>query len=151
MGASARVATVFGLLGLGLLGCDNPPVYELVAPLTIVDTFPSNGATLPGANVTQIDLIFSQAVDGKKVLKAIKLEMIDQAGEVEAPYALSASELGKNGFDDELLTFSAVIGEPSSDGSLPDNKTFRLTVGKGLTAKNGSVLPADVLRRFATD
>ena len=33
---------------------------------------------------------------------------------------------------------------------LPDGEAFRLAIQQGLTATNGSVLPVDVIRRFAT-
>jgi hypothetical protein len=143
------------LLGPGLLlalaACGPATVIEVSPPLVVVDSFPSNGATLPGAEVTHLDLVFSELVDGAAALAAIKLAAVNASDEVDAAYALAGDEdKGPGGFDDARRTLSMTIGEPSLDGSLPEGLRFRLTVAGGLTARNGSVLAVDVVRRFAT-
>jgi hypothetical protein len=149
-----RVPSVLALL-LALTqasqGCGPSTVIEVAPPLAVVDTFPANGANLRGAEVSHIDVVFSDLVDGAGAVAAIRLESVNSADEVVTRYDLAGDPArGDNGFDDRLLTLSLLIGAPSTDGTLPDNNAFRLTIGAGLAARSGSVLPVDLIHRFIT-
>ncbi|MBN2358618.1 MAG: hypothetical protein JXR83_04145 [Deltaproteobacteria bacterium] len=148
----ARRTTWAGLaLLLADIGCGPTTVIEVAPPLTVVDTFPANGASLRGAEVSHVEVVFSESVEVSAAVSAIRLESVNSGDEVITHYALAGDpERGDNGFDENLLMLSLTIGEPSSDGALPDNTAFRLTIGAGLTARSGGVLPVDVIRRFAT-
>jgi len=148
--ASGSSRALLALVALG--GCGPSTVVELAPPLSVVDTYPGNGTRLPGAEVTHLEVVFSEAVEGGAALEALKLEAVTSSDDVEARYALLAdTDRAEDGFDDELLTLSTRIGEPSLDGALPDDARFRLTISAGLTARSGSVLPVDVIRRFTTE
>jgi len=148
--APAAIAALAAIASLS--ACGPTTVVEIAPPLTIVDTFPGHGALLPGTDVTHVDVVFSEPVAGATALAALRLESVDASDELEDRYTLLADpERGDDGFDAELLTLSATIGDPSPDGALPDGARYRLTITAGLTAVGGSVLPVDVVRRFATD
>ncbi|MFH1810878.1 MAG: hypothetical protein ABIJ09_19210 [Pseudomonadota bacterium] len=133
------------------VGCGPSTLLEVSPPLVVVDSFPSNGATLPGSEVTHIDLVFSEILDGTAALSAIKLASVNDSDEVDTAFALVADEdKGPAGFDEARRTLSLTIGTPSTDGTLPDGAHFRIRIEQGLSARNGSVLPVEVVRRFAT-
>ena len=134
-----------------LAACGPGTIIQVLPPLTVVDTFPGNGTTLPGANVKHIDIVFSDRVDGALALSEIRLAAVSEGDEVLVQYDLVADEdKGEGGFDVGRLTLSALIGDPSLDGSLPDGNAYRVLISAGLKATSGSVLPADVVHRFAT-
>jgi len=136
---------------LASLGCGPSTVIEVAPPLAVIDTFPANGANLHGAEVKHIDVVFSESVDGASAGTAIRLESVNSADEVVNRYALAGDPArGDNGFDEQLLTLSLLIGAPSTDGTLPDNNAFRLTIGAGLAARSGGVLPVELIHRFIT-
>lgn len=150
-----RAVSIAGLLtALPLAGpaCGPSTVIELAPPLAVIDSFPANGARLRGAEVNHVDIVFSESVDGASATAAIRLESVNSADEVVNRYALAGDPArGDNGFDAQLLTLSLTIGAPSTDGTLPDNNAFRLTIGAGLAARSGGVLPVDLIHRFVTE
>jgi hypothetical protein len=132
--------------------CGPSTVIEVAPPLAVIDTFPANGARLRGAEVTHVEVVFSERVDGASAVAAIRLESVNSADEVVSRYDLAGDPArGEDGFDEQLLTLSLTIGAPSPDGALPDSSAFRLTIGAGLAARSGGVLPVDLIHRFVTE
>ena len=128
---------------------------EVPPPLAVIDTFPSNGASLEALTgpdqYNYIEIVFSELVDGSSALAKIKLASLTESDQVDTIFDLFADiRRGEAGVDEQTLSLSLLLDPEYENSRLPEDKRFRLVISKGLSAINGSVLPVDVIRRFST-
>lgn len=148
---NAAKTGVLTLAYILISACGPEVSISLAPPLTLIDSFPSNGATLSAQDLHHLELVFSELVDGNTALDFMQLASLTDADEVDTLYTLYPdSRRGEGGVDPETGSLSALF-DPDPDLSLlPAGERFRLRISKGLSARNGNVLPVDVERRFAT-
>ena len=147
---TAGMALIF--VGLGACGSTN---IEVAPALSIVDTYPGNGASLqtdsPPNRSDYIEIVFSELVDGKTALEQIRLTSLTESDQVDTIFDLFAdSSRGEAGVDAQTLSLTLLLNADPENSLFPANQRLRLVISKGLMAINGSVLPVDVVRRFST-
>lgn len=121
-----------------LAGCGGA---ELVAPapLRVLDTFPSNGASIPAADAAVV-VTFSEDVEEASLEGGVVLEETTQAGVPLHRIDLSLSGYSRESF---TATFEA--------GVLPAGSSYALTVlATEVRAVSGATLLGDLRRRFRT-
>lgn len=131
---NAARATCFLLLAIA---CGSAEIVA-PAPLSIVDTSPSQGAEVP-ADELPVVLVFSEPVE-RASLVGVTLEETTRTGQRvrDRSIALEAFDLDSN-----TATFTV---EP-----LPADTAFLLTIDASIVeAVSGAQLPTDVVRRFRT-
>jgi hypothetical protein len=119
-------------------------------PLFVVDTFPASGATVEPAHLSRISVTFDadlgeDAPQNPKILDKIRLQRRPAGEDAFDPNPV---DLGLPGYHKpthtlEFNTELGGVGEAATAGV-----HFRLTIGKGLEAKAGRSLAADVHSLF---
>ncbi len=118
--------------------CGNAEIIA-PAPLSVVDSYPGQGALVPAGDVAMA-LTFSEPIVAASIDDGIGLRQTTTTGATvrEIPIALGE-------YDADIFTATFDV-EP-----LPADATFELTAtAAGITAESGAVLPFDVVRRFRT-
>lgn len=120
------------------LACGNAEVVT-PAPLRVVDTYPSNGALVPGGDVPLV-VIFSAPVDDETLPEALLLEEVADSG---TPIRVIPTALA------EYLPESLTANYTAAD--LPADTAFSMRiVQETVRAEDGSALLSDFVRRFKT-